>query len=64
MVAGVTLVTPAGEDLAVGRAGWWYVGGVGVGSGLMVAAAINQPYNQNELQHVCQCRSRRCQADP
>jgi hypothetical protein len=36
---------------AVGRAGW-YAGAVGVGSVLMVAAAINQPYNQNELQQM------------
>jgi hypothetical protein len=52
-----TTVTPreaksVRADLAVGRAGWWYVGAVGVGSGLMVAAAINQPYNQNELQQM------------
>jgi hypothetical protein len=52
-----TTVTPreaksVRADLAVGPAGWWYVGAVGVGSALMVAAAINQPYNQNELQQM------------
>jgi uncharacterized membrane protein len=36
---------------AVGHAGW-YAGAVVVGSVLMVAAAINQPYNQNELQQM------------
>jgi 4-amino-4-deoxy-L-arabinose transferase-like glycosyltransferase len=34
------------------RDGWWYAGAVGVGSVLMVAAAINQPYNQNELEQM------------
>ncbi len=35
-----------------GRDGWWYVGAVVVGAGLNVAAAINQPYNQNELEQT------------
>lgn len=39
------------------RARWrssgpWYVGGVAVGSVLIVWAALNQPFNQNELQQI------------
>ena len=32
--------------------GWWYVGAVVVGSALVVWAAINQPFNQNELRQI------------
>lgn len=31
---------------------WWYVGGVAIGALLCVLAAINQPFNQNELRQI------------
>jgi Dolichyl-phosphate-mannose-protein mannosyltransferase len=52
MVVSDTLATSARTHSGPRRDGWWYVGGVGVGSVLMVATAINQPYNQNELMQM------------
>ena len=44
----VTLAVPRWRDPAA----LWYVGGVLVGAVLIIWAAINQPYNQNELLQV------------
>ncbi|MBA3233588.1 MAG: glycosyltransferase family 39 protein [Propionibacteriales bacterium] len=45
--------TPAGP-VAVGQNhdSAWYAGAVAVGAVLIVVAAINQPYNQNEIKQV------------
>lgn len=45
--------THVGAQRATGRTvDWWYVGAVVTGAVLIVIAAINQPFNQNELRQI------------